>query len=142
MRRSFTALIALILALSMLLGIFASCTNKTPDTDNSTDASTDGATEKPTEKPTDDGKEEGTDDPGKDDPVVPVSHSIDFFNEMQTKYPTAKVFLDVFDGGHQRACLGRHCRRGCPLLQLVYRRLYLPAPRFLAGLKRRFFHAV
>ena len=38
---------------------------------------------------------------GKDDPVVPISHSIDFFNEMQKKYPTAKVFLDVFDGGHQ-----------------------------------------
>ena len=73
MRRSFTALIALMLALSMLLGIFVGCTKDTPDdkTDptDATDA-TDG-TEKPTEKPTDDGKEDSTDDPGKDDPVIP-----------------------------------------------------------------------
>ena len=73
MRRSFTALIALMLALSMLLGIFVGCTKDTPDdTTDPTDATdaTDG-TEKPTEKPTDDGKEDSTDDPGKDDPVVP-----------------------------------------------------------------------
>ena len=73
MRRSFTALIALMLALSMLLGIFVGCTKDTPDdkTDptDATDA-TDG-TERPAEKPTDDGKEDSTDDPGKDDPVVP-----------------------------------------------------------------------
>ncbi|MBR2850237.1 MAG: NPCBM/NEW2 domain-containing protein [Clostridia bacterium] len=73
MRRSFTALIALMLALSMLLGIFVGCTKDTPDdTTDPTDATdaTDG-TEKPTEKPTDDGKEDSTDDPGKDDPVIP-----------------------------------------------------------------------
>ena len=73
MRRSFTALIALMLALSMLLGIFVGCTKDTPDdkTDptDATDA-TDG-TERPAEKPTDDGKEDSTDDPGKDDPVIP-----------------------------------------------------------------------
>ncbi len=38
---------------------------------------------------------------GKYDPIVPVSHSIDLFNEVNKKYPKAKVFLDVFDGGHQ-----------------------------------------
>ena len=71
MRRSFTALIALLLTLSTLVGIFASCTSKTPDIDSTTDKPTDIETDKPTEKPTDDNKEEGTDDPGKDDPVVP-----------------------------------------------------------------------
>ena len=38
---------------------------------------------------------------GKYDSVVPVSHSIDFFNEVYKKYPNAKLYLDVFDGGHQ-----------------------------------------
>ena len=38
---------------------------------------------------------------GKYDPVVPVSHSINFFNRMIAEYPSARVFLDVFDGGHQ-----------------------------------------
>ena len=38
---------------------------------------------------------------GKYDKVVPVSHSIDFFNEVYKKYPNAKLYLDVFDGGHQ-----------------------------------------
>ncbi len=37
---------------------------------------------------------------GKYDCVVPVSHSIEFFNEMVSKYPNAKVYLDIFDGGH------------------------------------------
>ena len=61
------------LALSMLLGIFVGCTKDTPDdTTDPTDATdaTDG-TERPAEKPTDDGKEDSTDDPGKDDPVIP-----------------------------------------------------------------------
>ena len=38
---------------------------------------------------------------GKADPVVPVSHSISLFNAIQEKYPTASVYLDIFDGGHE-----------------------------------------
>lgn len=38
---------------------------------------------------------------GKYDKVVPVNHSISLFNEIVRKYPAAKVYLDVFDGGHQ-----------------------------------------
>ena len=38
---------------------------------------------------------------GKYDPVVSVGQSIDFFNEMMRRHPTSRVFLDIFDGGHQ-----------------------------------------
>ncbi len=38
---------------------------------------------------------------GKYDPVVPVNHSIRLFNMMMEKYPKSKVYLDIFDGGHQ-----------------------------------------
>lgn len=38
---------------------------------------------------------------GKYDSVVPVNHSIKFFNMMLEKYPKSRVFLDIFDGGHQ-----------------------------------------
>ena len=38
---------------------------------------------------------------GKRDPVVPVSHSLTLFNEILHKHPNARVYLDVFDGGHQ-----------------------------------------
>ena len=38
---------------------------------------------------------------GKRDPVVPVSHSISFFNAITEKHPTASVYLDIFDGGHE-----------------------------------------
>ncbi len=38
---------------------------------------------------------------GKYDSVVPVSHSIKFFNRMMEQYPQSRVFLDIFDGGHQ-----------------------------------------
>ncbi|MBQ2957031.1 MAG: alpha/beta fold hydrolase [Clostridia bacterium] len=38
---------------------------------------------------------------GKHDPTVPVSHSIRFFSRMTEEYPSARVFLDVFDGGHE-----------------------------------------
>ena len=38
---------------------------------------------------------------GKFDPVVPVSHSLELYEEIISKYPTARVFLDVFDGGHE-----------------------------------------
>lgn len=37
---------------------------------------------------------------GKYDPVVPVSHSEDFYYNMKKKYPNAKIYLDIFDGGH------------------------------------------
>ena len=38
---------------------------------------------------------------GKTDPVVPVSHSIRLFNTIAEKHPTARVYLDIFDGGHE-----------------------------------------
>ena len=38
---------------------------------------------------------------GKADPIVPVSHSIRLFNAIVEKYPKARVFLDIFDGGHE-----------------------------------------
>jgi dipeptidyl aminopeptidase/acylaminoacyl peptidase len=38
---------------------------------------------------------------GKYDPVVPVSHSITLFNAIMDQYPTASVYLDIFDGGHE-----------------------------------------
>ncbi len=38
---------------------------------------------------------------GKDDPIVPVSHSIRLFNTIVKKHPTARVYLDIFDGGHE-----------------------------------------
>ena len=38
---------------------------------------------------------------GKRDSLVPVSHSIELFCKIQERYPTSRVFLDIFDGGHQ-----------------------------------------
>ena len=38
---------------------------------------------------------------GKFDPVVPVSHSLELYGEIMSKYQNARVFLDVFDGGHE-----------------------------------------
>ena len=38
---------------------------------------------------------------GKYDNSVPVTHSIDIFRMITEKYPKSRVFLDVFDGGHQ-----------------------------------------
>jgi dipeptidyl aminopeptidase/acylaminoacyl peptidase len=38
---------------------------------------------------------------GKRDSVVPVSHSIELFCRIQQDHPDARVFLDIFDGGHQ-----------------------------------------
>lgn len=38
---------------------------------------------------------------GKHDPVVPVSHSIRLYNALIEKYPSASVYLDIFDGGHE-----------------------------------------
>lgn len=38
---------------------------------------------------------------GKYDIVVPVKQSIDLYNKLMEKYPECRVFLDIFDGGHQ-----------------------------------------
>lgn len=38
---------------------------------------------------------------GKFDSVVPVTQSITLYNAVMEKDPTARVFLDIFDGGHQ-----------------------------------------
>ena len=38
---------------------------------------------------------------GKYDPVVPVSQSVELYEAVTAKYPRSRVFLDVFDGGHQ-----------------------------------------
>ena len=38
---------------------------------------------------------------GKYDGCVPVSQSVDFYLELSGKYPKSRVFLDVFDGGHE-----------------------------------------
>jgi len=38
---------------------------------------------------------------GKYDSVVPVRQSIELYNLIYEKYPTSRVFLDIFDGGHQ-----------------------------------------
>ena len=38
---------------------------------------------------------------GKYDPTVPVTHSITLFNAIMAKYPTASVYLDIFDGKHE-----------------------------------------
>lgn len=38
---------------------------------------------------------------GKYDPVVPVHHSIDLYARIAQIDPNARVFLDIFDGGHE-----------------------------------------
>ena len=38
---------------------------------------------------------------GKYDPVVPVSHSIDLYMKILEKSPSARVYLDIFDGAHE-----------------------------------------
>lgn len=38
---------------------------------------------------------------GKNDPSVPVSHSIRMFHAINEKYPNASVYFDIFDGGHE-----------------------------------------
>ena len=40
---------------------------------------------------------------GKFDSCVPVRQSIEFYTKLTEKYPTSRVFLDIFDGGHQFA---------------------------------------
>ena len=38
---------------------------------------------------------------GKRDPVVPVAQSLRFYDEMMKRYPDSRVYLDIFDGGHE-----------------------------------------
>ena len=38
---------------------------------------------------------------GKYDGVVPVEQSLSFYATMMEKHPTARVFLDIFDGRHE-----------------------------------------
>ena len=38
---------------------------------------------------------------GKYDHVVPVIQSIELYDKLFRKYPDSRVFLDIFDGGHQ-----------------------------------------
>ena len=38
---------------------------------------------------------------GKFDSCVPVTQSVEFYTAVTEKYPTSRVFLDIFDGGHQ-----------------------------------------
>ena len=38
---------------------------------------------------------------GKFDKVVYVEQSLSFYEQMMKKYPTSRVFLDIFDGGHE-----------------------------------------
>ena len=37
---------------------------------------------------------------GKFDNIVDISQSLTFYYEMQQKYPSANIFLEVFEGGH------------------------------------------
>ena len=39
---------------------------------------------------------------GKYDTSVPFTQSVELFNATLEKHPTAKVYLDIFDGGHDR----------------------------------------
>lgn len=38
---------------------------------------------------------------GKFDPVVPMSQSMELYEVLLSKYPHSRVFLDIFDGGHE-----------------------------------------
>lgn len=38
---------------------------------------------------------------GKYDPIVPVAHSLRLFQSILNYDPTASVYLDIFDGGHE-----------------------------------------
>jgi dipeptidyl aminopeptidase/acylaminoacyl peptidase len=38
---------------------------------------------------------------GKYDPVVPHTHSLELYKLILQKHPDARVFLDIFDGGHE-----------------------------------------
>ncbi len=38
---------------------------------------------------------------GRYDKSVPFTHSLNLYYELSNKYPQARVFLDIFDGGHE-----------------------------------------
>ena len=38
---------------------------------------------------------------GKWDGIVPVSHSLTLYNEIVSRHPDSRVYLDIFDGGHE-----------------------------------------
>jgi len=38
---------------------------------------------------------------GKFDRSVPVSHSLELYAEIMSRHPESRVFLDIFDGGHE-----------------------------------------
>ena len=38
---------------------------------------------------------------GKFDPIVPQSQSLTLYRAISEQYPDARVFLDIFDGGHE-----------------------------------------
>ncbi len=38
---------------------------------------------------------------GKYDPSVPYTHSVELFEAISAKFPRSRVFLDIFDGGHE-----------------------------------------
>lgn len=38
---------------------------------------------------------------GKFDSIVPVSQSMELYDCIMSKYPDSRVFLDIFDGGHE-----------------------------------------
>lgn len=38
---------------------------------------------------------------GKFDPVVPVTQSLEMYDYIMKNYPDSRVFLDIFDGGHE-----------------------------------------
>lgn len=38
---------------------------------------------------------------GKFDPIVPLSQSLTLYRAISERYPDARVFLDIFDGGHE-----------------------------------------
>ena len=38
---------------------------------------------------------------GKFDKVVPFTHSVELYNAIIEKHPDSRVFLDIFDGGHE-----------------------------------------
>ena len=38
---------------------------------------------------------------GKYDKTVPFTQSMSFYNAMLAKHPEAKIYLDIFDGGHE-----------------------------------------
>lgn len=38
---------------------------------------------------------------GRYDSVVPFRHTLDFYNTMLARHPEAKIYIDIFDGGHE-----------------------------------------